>query len=110
MAYGDITRLNTNTAQLAATTGTLYTAPTAKKAQIGSILLHNTNTFSATTVEIFDNATSTSARILYVTVGPLETYEFSPKVPLALAGAETLEGKATLAAETNIKIYGREEN
>lgn len=109
MAYGDIKRLNSATAQLAATTGVLYTAPAAKKAQIGTIILHNTSILSARNVELFDNATSTNSRLLHVTLGPLETFEFSPKVPVVLNGAETLQGRSSVASEVNIKIYGREE-
>jgi hypothetical protein len=108
MAYGDIKRLNSATAQLAATTGVLYTAPTAKAAQIGQVILHNVGT-STRVAELFDNGTGASNKILYVSLGPNETFEFSPKVPIVLAGSETLQGKASVASEVNIRIYGRED-
>ncbi len=109
MAYGDIKRLTTSTSQLPATVGTLYTAPTAKKAQIGSIILHNSNSTFARTAEIFDNGSTASTRLLFLTLGPNETFEFSPKVPLVLDGGETLRGDSNVASEVNVRIYGREE-
>jgi hypothetical protein len=107
MAYGDIKRLNSNTAQLAATVGTLYTAPTGKRVQIGTIILHNTSPSNNRTAELFDNATSASAKFLNITLGANETFEFSPKVPLVLEGSETLQGDSDVASEVNVKIYGR---
>ena len=109
MAYGDIKRLNAATSQLAATTGVLYTAPSTKTAQIGTIIFHNTSAFSSRTAEIFDNGSTLSTRLLFITLAPNETYEFSPKVPLVLAGLETLQGNSSVASEVNIKIFGREE-
>jgi hypothetical protein len=109
MAYGDITRLNSATAQLAATTGTLYTAPTGKAAQIGSIIIHNTNATTSRIVELFDNGSAASNKFFHITLGASEMFEFSPKVPLVLQGSETLQGKASAASEVNIRIYGRED-
>lgn len=109
MAYGDIKRLNSNTAQLAATVGTLYTAPSGKRVQIGTILLHNTSSSSTRTAELFDNASSTASRILNITLGANETFEFSPKVPIVLEGSETLQGDSDVASQVNVKIYGRVE-
>ena len=108
MAYGDIKRLTAQGAQLAATVTTVYTAPTGKRAQIGTIILHNT-TSAAKDVEIFANGSTASAKILNITLAANETYEFSPKVPLVLEGAETLRGDATAATEINIIVLGREE-
>lgn len=109
MAYGDIKRLNSATAQLAATTGVLYTAPSTKAAQIGTIILHNTSASSSRTAEIFDNGSTSSTRLLFITLAPNETYEFSPKVPLVLQATETVQGRASVASEVNIKIFGRED-
>jgi len=108
MAYGDIKRLSTQGQQLAATVGTLYTAPTAKRAQIGTIILHNT-TSATKDVKIYSNGSTDAARLLYITLDSSETYEFSPKVPLVLEGGQTLQGETEAASEINILIYGREE-
>ena len=109
MAYGDIKRLTAQGAQIAATVGTVYTAPAAKRAQIGTIILHNT-TSASKDVKIYSNGSTAAARILYIALDGNETYEFSPKVPITLAGAETLQGEATASSEINILIYGREES
>ena len=108
MAYGDIKRLTAQGAQLAATVGTVYTAPAAKRAQIGTIILHNTSS-STKTIKIYSNGSSASARFINVALDANETYEFSPKVPLILEGAETLQGEAPAATEINILAYGRVE-
>jgi hypothetical protein len=108
MPYGDIKRLNSATAQLAATTGVLYTAPASKKAQIGTILAQNTGT-TPRVIELFDSGTGNANRLIYAILPGNDTYEFSPKVPLVLEGGETLQGKASAASEVNIKLFGREE-
>ena len=108
MAYGDIKRLTAQGAQLAATAGVLYTAPGTKRAQIGTILLHNTAA-AAKDIKIYSNGSTTAARLLFITLAANETYEFSPKVPLILEGAQTLQGEAQAATEINIFAYGREE-
>jgi hypothetical protein len=109
MAYGDIKRLNTATSQLAATVGTLYTAPSAKRTQIGSIILHNTSSTNNRTAEVFDNGTAASNKLLSIVLSANQTYEFSPKVPLVLSGGETLQGNSDAATTVNVRIYGREE-
>lgn len=106
--YNDIKRLNAATAQAPSAAGVLYTAPVGKRAQIGAIIFHNTNT-SAEVVTIYDNGTAAANKLLVATLAPNETLEFSPKVPLVLEGGETLQGFSTTAAKTNVKIYGREE-
>ena len=108
MAYGDIKRLTAQGTQLAATVGVVYTAPTAKRAQIGTILLHNT-TSAAKDIKLYSNGSGASARILFISLAANETYEFSPKVPLVLEGAETLQAEATAATQINLIVYGREE-
>lgn len=108
MAYGDIKRLTAQGAQLAATVGTLYTAPAGKKSQIGTIILHNTSAASKT-VKLYAGGSTATARLLTITLDANETYEFSPKVPVTLEGAETLQGEATVATEINIIVFGREE-
>jgi hypothetical protein len=107
--YNDIKRLNSATAQLPAAAGVLYTAPVGKRAQIGTILLHNANT-STENVRLLDNGSAESNRFLNISLVANETYEFSPKVPIVLEGAETLQGLTTTASKVNIKIYGREES
>lgn len=108
MAYGDIKRLTAQGAQIAATVGTVYTAPAAKRAQIGTIILHNSGA-AANDVIIYSNGNTAAAKLLNITLDSNETYEFSPKVPLVLEGAETLRGEATNATEVNILAFGREE-
>lgn len=108
MAYGDIKRLTAQGAQLGATVGTVYTAPSGKAAQIGTILLHNTGD-STIDVQIFSNGDTAAARFLYISLSASETYELSPKVPIVLQGSETLRGLASTAAKVNILAYGREE-
>ena len=109
MAYGDIKRLNSATAQLAATVGTLYTAPSGKRAQIGSIIFHNTSSTNTRTAEIFDNGSAASNKLLSVVLSANETFEFSPKVPIVLEGGQTLQGDSDAATTVNVRIYGREE-
>ena len=105
--YSDIERLTTATQQLAATRTTIITAPADKKVQIGTILLHNTNS-SAEVVKIGDGGTD-ATDIFHIELAVNETYEFAPKVPIILAGSETLQGLTTNASKVNIKIYGRTE-
>lgn len=108
MAYNDIKRLTSATAQLAASAGVIYTAPVGKRAQIGSIILHNTGA-GAENVRLLDNGSATANRFLNISLVANETYEFAPKVPLVLEGGETLQGLTTTATTVNIKVYGREE-
>jgi hypothetical protein len=108
MAYGDIIKLTSQGEQLAGSPAAVYTAPTGVRAQIGTILLHNTST-SSNDVKVYVNGDTDADRILYITLDPSETYEFSPKVPLTLEGDETLEGEAENADEVNIIALGREE-
>jgi hypothetical protein len=108
MAYGDIKRLTTQGQQLTTTVSTIYTAPTGKQAQIGTILIHNTDT-SARDVIVFSNTNANTGRILFVTLDSSETYEFSPKVPLTLYGQDTLRANASANAVINTLVFGREE-
>ena len=109
MAYGDIKRLSTQGQQLAATAGVVYTAPTSKRSQIGTIILHNT-TSASKDVKLYSGGSTASARDLYISLDGNETYEFSPKVPIVLDGGQTLQGEATAASEINIIVYGRVED
>lgn len=106
--FNDIKRLTTATFQLASTAGVIYTAPAGKRAQLGSIIFHNTNTVTENII-LLDNGTAASNRILNINLAANETYEFSPKVPVVLEGAETLQGLTTTASKVNCKVYGREE-
>lgn len=106
--YNDIKRLTTAAQQLAAAAAAVYTAPAGKRAQLGTIILHNTNT-STENVTIYDNGSAAGNKLLYIALAANETYEFAPKVPVVLEGGESLQGFTTTAAKVNIKIYGREE-
>ena len=108
MAYGDIIRLSTEGQQLTTTVSTIYTAPSGKRAQIGTILIHNTDT-SAKDVLVFSNTNANTGRILYVTLDSSETYEFSPKVPFTLEANQTLRANASANSVVNTLIFGREE-
>jgi hypothetical protein len=108
MAYGDIKRLTTQGQQLTTDVSTIYTAPATKRTQIGTILIHNTDT-SAKDVRVFSNTNANSGRILYVTLDASETYEFSPKVPLVLEGSDTLQANASANSVVNTIVFGREE-
>jgi hypothetical protein len=109
MAYGDIKRLNSQSQQLAATVGVIYTAPSGKRAQIATIILHNT-TSAAKTVKLYSGGSTAAARDLSISLDGSETYEFSPKVPIVLDGGQALQGEATAASEINIIVYGRVED
>jgi hypothetical protein len=109
MAFGDIKRLNSATAQLGSTAAVVYTAPSGTRAQIGTIILHNT-TADAKDIQLYSNGSTAASRILYITLGANETYEFAPKVPITLEGSETLQGEASTASHVNIKLFGREES
>jgi len=108
MAYGDIKRLSTQGQQLAASAGVIYTAPSAKRSQLGSVILHNTSA-SSRDIRLYINGTTSTARILFVTLSANETFELSPKVPLVLEGSQTFQGEASVASEVNIFVFGREE-
>lgn len=108
MAYGDIKRLTAQGAQLASTTTTVYTSPAGTKAEIATILLHNT-TNAAKDVELYVYGTTAASRILNITLAANETYEFSPKLPLVLNGGDTVAAKANAASEINVRLLGREE-
>jgi hypothetical protein len=108
MAYGDIKRLTTQGLQLDDTAAAVYTAPAATRVQIGTIILHNSGA-AANDVIIYSGGDTAADILLNITLDPNETYEFSPKVPVVLEGAEALEGEATNDDEVNIFAYGREE-
>ena len=108
MAFNDIKRLSTAAQQVASAAAAIYTAPAGKRAQIGSIILHNTNV-TPEIVSIYDNGTSSANRLVYIVLSSGETYELAPKVPIVLDGSETLQASTTTASKVNIKIYGREE-
>lgn len=108
MAYGDIKRLNTEGQQLTTTVSTIYTAPSGKRAQIGTILIHNTDS-SARDVRVFSNTNANTGRILYISLDGSETYEFSPKVPFTLEANQTLRANSSANSVVNTLIFGREE-
>lgn len=108
MAYGDIKRLTTQGQQLTTTVSTIYTSPTSKQTQIGTILIHNTDT-AAQDVRVFSNTNANTGRILFVTLDASETYEFSPKVPLTLYGSDTLQANASSNSVINTIVFGRQE-
>jgi hypothetical protein len=108
MAYGDIKQLNTEGQQLTTDIATIYTAPSGKRAQIGTILIHNTDT-SSRDIRVFSNTNANTGRVLYVTLDSSETYEFSPKVPFTLEANQTLRANASANSVINTLIFGREE-
>jgi hypothetical protein len=108
MAYGDIKRLTTQGQQLSTVVSTIYTAAVGKPTQIGTILIHNTDS-SARDIRVFSNSGANTGQILYVTLDSSETYEFSPKVPLALYGSDTLRANASANSVVNVLIFGRED-
>ena len=109
MAYGDIKRLTPANTQLDDTSAAIYTAPSATRVQIGTIILHNTGA-AANDVILYSGGDTAADILLNITLDANETYELSPKVPLVLEGAETLRGEATNATEVNILAFGREED
>jgi hypothetical protein len=108
MAYGDIKRLTTQGQQLSTAVSTIYTAPSGKQTQIGTILIHNTDT-TARNVQFYSNSSANTGRILFIALDASETYEFSPKVPLTLYGSDTLQANASANSVVNTIVYGREE-
>lgn len=108
MAYGEIKRLTTQAQQLTTTVSAVYTAPSGKLTQIGTIILHNTDSVSRD-VRVFSNTNAANGRILFVALPASETYEFAPKVPLVLYGSDTLQANAAANAVVNMIVYGREE-
>ena len=108
MAYGDIKQLSTEGQQLTTDVSTIYTAPSGKRAQIGTVLIHNTDT-SARDVRVFSNTNANTGRVLYIALDSSETYEFSPKVPFTLEANQTLQANASENAVVNTLIFGREE-
>ena len=108
MAYGDIIRLSSEGQQLTTDVTTIYTAPSGKRAQIGTILIHNTDT-STRDVRVFSNTNANTGRILFIALDASETYEFSPKVPFTLEANQTLRANASANAVVNTLIFGREE-
>ena len=108
MAYGNFKSLATVNFQLPSSVGTIYTAPIGKKAEIGTIIYHNTNT-SAETIKLYARGTTTAHRRDCVVLQANATYEFSPKLPLVLNGGETLSGETTTASKVNVEVIGREE-
>lgn len=108
MAYGDIKRLTTQGQQLSTVVSTIYTSPTSKQTQIGTILLHNTDTV-ARNVQLYSNSSANTGRILFIALDASETYEFSPKVPLTLYGSDTLQANASSNSVVNTLVFGRQE-
>jgi hypothetical protein len=108
MTYGDIKRLSTEGQQLTTDTTPIYTAPSGKLAQIGSIIFHNSDTV-AREVNVFSNTNANSGRILSIALPASETYEFSPKIPIVLNGDETLQANSSFNTVVNTFLYGREE-
>jgi hypothetical protein len=86
----------------------LYTAPTGKEAQIGSIFLHNSGVTSQA-VSLFLYGVTSADRLINIDLAANETYEFSPKVPFTLSGDEIVGGATTTAEQVNIFLFGRTE-
>lgn len=108
MAYGVLKQLIAAGTQVASSTGAIYTAGTGKKTEIGSIILHNTNSTSET-VELYNDGTADANRFVKIALAANETFEFAPKVPLVLEGSDTLQAKTTTASKVNVILIGREE-
>jgi hypothetical protein len=108
MAYGDIIRLSTEGQQLTTTVSTIYTAPSGKRAQIGTILIHNTDT-TTRNVQLYSNTNANTGRVLFIALDASETYEFSPKVPFTLEANQTLRANSSANSVVNTIVYGREE-
>lgn len=108
MAYGDIKRLSTQNQQLTTDNTTIYTAPSGKLSQIGTIIFHNVDSV-ARDVRVFSNSNASNGRVLNITLPANETYEFSPKIPLVLYGNDTFSANASANTAINILLFGREE-
>lgn len=109
MAYTNIKSLTADGATLAPTTPTaIYTVPASTTAEIGTIILHNTN-FSTESVFIFAGGTTDAHRVLFVALEAFETYEFSPKLPIVLTAGTSLLGLTTTASKVNVRLTGRED-
>lgn len=108
MAFGDLKRLTAQGQQLTTDTTTIYTAPATKLTQIGTIILHNSDSV-ARDVRVFSNTNAANGRILFVALPASETYEFSPKIPIVLYGSDTLQANASANSAVNFIAYGREE-
>ena len=106
--FNDLARLTAAGAQLGNAAAAVFTSPAGKKSQVGTIILHNTNT-SVETVQLFDNGSTAAYRFLSISLAPGETFEWSPKTPLCLAGSEAIQGLSTTASKVNITLEGRSE-
>lgn len=94
--------------QLAATAGTLYTAPGSTTTYVKGIVLFNTGN-SSETVKIYEAGTGTSDQIVERILASKETIEWQPPYPLIVSAAGTISGLATDAATVNYWLYGMEE-
>lgn len=90
----------------------IYTSPANKAVELGSVILHNTQS-TAVTVQVFVGGNSVLGnRVLSVTLAASETFEFTPKIPMVLPAASTGQGVWAIASVGNsvsMWLTGREE-
>ena len=91
--------------QLAATTGTIYTAPAGKTAYLKSIYLHNTGS-SDETVKIYINGSSAADKILEGVIAGKDTFEWDIAYSIILTTGQTLRADSTSATTVNYFVHG----
>ena len=121
MAYGTIKQLVNTT--LHATESIVYTAPTSKSVEIGSIWMHNPTT-SHQTATMWFPFTATQATGIFISsltiqrlnevISSSVSFEVAPKVPWVLNSSGTnyvdkITMKCTQTGSINVLIYGRVE-
>lgn len=121
MAYGNIKQLASQTLHL--TESIVYSAPTSKSVEIGSIWIHNPTSLNQTvamwfpftaTIPTGSFSASLSLQRLNELISSSVSLEIAPKIPWVLNSSGTnyvdkITMKASQTGSINVIIYGREE-
>jgi hypothetical protein len=91
--------------QLAATVGTIYTAPVGKTAYLKSVYLHNTGSTDQT-IKIYINGATTADKILEGIVSGKDLFEWDIAYNITLTTGQTLQAESTSATTVNYFVYG----
>ena len=83
--------------------------PSSVTGLVKTVVLHNMNS-STEVAEIFFNGTADSARMLNVSLGAGETFEWALGHMVVVADSEVLKGQSTTASKVNYFIFGAEES
>jgi len=94
--------------QVAATPGTIYTAPAATTGFIKAVYFHNTSS-SDETVKVYYDGTSAADRIFEGIISGKDTLEWDVAYSIILPTGDTLQAETTTGTTLNYIVFGAED-